>query len=807
MLKNYLKIAFRNLVKNKLYALINVLGLAFGLACVMLISLYVADEWSYDRFHTGATHIYRVEWFGDVPQTRTPYPMALALKQDFPEVMEATSLTPLWGAGLTKKVFSVKNPENDVAYDERGILGVDSTFLKVFDFKLIHGNKNDVLRNVGGVLISESYAHKYFEDENPIGKYLSFNSDKTLAQVEGVFEDVPHNSHFHFDILLSYVTLKAMNPNSAFYSWDDFGHYNYIKLKADANASQLEAQLLTWIRNYVDWSDETLHRIAQEQMHFFLDPLTDIHLKSHIRWELEPNGNIEYVYIMATAASLILIIACVNFMNLSTSQSVARSKEIGVRKSLGAHRSQLTRQFLGESLLISAMAIILAGLLAEVSLPGFNYITGKQLHTQYLHHSFSLLLLVGIGAFVGLAAGLYPALFLSSIDPVVSMKGVERVKASGFWLRNSLVVFQFLISMILITGSIIINDQLYFMENKDLGFDKSRLLNIPLKNDDLDEKFFAMKNELKKIPGVEFVSGMSNVPGLQFNQHFIYALSSPQNIINVSEMFSDDELVEALGLTLLEGRMFSRNVSTDAEDALVVNEAVLKALQIDDAVGKEVMWERYTGAGLTKQTIIGVVKNFNYQSLHEEVKPLVLKYSEDYNYMLVKIEGDNYQNTITQIRTLWGDYIDRFDFEYSVLSDDLSFQYLSEEKTAKIFSGFSFMAILIACFGLFGLASLSFEARTKEVGIRKVLGASVFSVLALLLKDFSKMIMLAIILAIPLAWYLSEKWLNNFIYKIAINPFVFVFAGVLLVLIAWLTLSYLTYKAAKTNPVEILKDQ
>ncbi|UII28134.1 ABC transporter permease [Fulvivirga maritima] len=805
MIKNYLKIAFRNLLKNKLYALINILGLAFGLSCVILISLYVADEWSYDRFHAG--NIYRIEWYGDVPQTRTPHPMALALKQDYPEVLEATSLTPLWGAGLTKRVFSVKNPENDIVYDERGILGVDSTFFKVFDFKLIHGNKNEVLRNVGGVLISESYAHKYFEGENPVGKYLSFNDDKTLAQVEGIFEDVPHNSHFHFDILLSYVTLKAMNPNDAFYTWDDFGHYNYIKLKADADAAQLEGQLLTWVRNYVDWSDETLQRIAQGQMHFTLDPLTDIHLKSHIRWELEPNGNIEYVYIMVTAALLILIIACVNFMNLSTSQSVGRSKEIGVRKSLGAHKSQISWQFLGESLLISVIAIILAGLLAEVALPGFNYVTGKQLQTHYLHHPFSLLLLVGTGAFVGLVAGLYPALFLSSIHPVVSMKGVEKVKPSGVWFRSGLVVFQFLISMVLITGSIIINNQLYFMENKDLGFDKSRILNIPLKNDDLDDQFFAMKNELKKISGVEAVSGMSNVPGLQFNQHSVYEVSNPQHIINISEMFSDDELVKTLGLEMKEGRSFSRNISTDAEDAIVINEAAVKALNLENAVGKEVMWERHTGGGLMKQTIIGVVKDFNYQSLHEEVKPLVLKYAEDYNYMLLKIEGDNYQNTIAQIRELWGNYIDRFGFEYSVLSDDLSYQYLSEEKTAKIFSGFSFIAILIACFGLFGLASLSFETRTKEVGIRKVLGASVFSVLALLLKDFSKLIILAIIIAVPLAWYLSEKWLNNFIYKIEINPLVFVLSGALLVMIAWLTLSYLTYKAAKANPVEALKDQ
>ena len=807
MLKNYLKIAFRNLIKQKVYALINVLGLAFGLACVILISLYISDEWSYDKFHKDAADIYRLEWHSDNSQTRTPHPMALAMKRDFPQVVEATSLTPLWGAGLTKRVFSIKNPEKDLVYDERDILGVDSTFFKVFDFKLIKGNKADVLRNVGGVLLSQSYAQKYFGDEDPIGKQLSIDDGKTLVMVEGVFEDVPSNSHFHFDILISYVTLKALEPGNKFYTWDDFGHFNYLKLKPGADAHELDEQLLAWFSKQVKLPDEDVARISKSNMHFQLTPLTDIHLKSHIRWELEPNGNVEYVYIMTTAAFLILLIASVNFMNISTAQSTERSKEIGVRKALGAYKSQVSLQFLGESLLTAAIAVIIAGLLAEVALPLFNYITGKQLETNYLHAPVYLFSMIGIGALVGLLAGLYPALFLSSINTMVSLKGIEKIKPKGVGLRNMLVVLQFLISMVLISGSFIINDQLYFLENKDLGYDKNRILNIPLKTADLDNRFLALKTELEAVSGVQSVSGVSNVPGLQFNQHNIYPVGSPKNSINISELYTDESVISTMGLTLLDGRGFSRGILTDRDNALIINEKAANELGLSDPVGKEVMWEQVTGEAPRRHAIIGVVKDFNYQSLHETVKPLVFKYAEHYNYMLVKISNDDYQTTLNDMAQVWSQFIDRFNFEYTVLSDDLSYQYQSEEQTAKIFSGFSIIAVFIACCGLFGLASLSFKRRMKEVGVRKVLGASVFSVLSLLLKDFSRLIIIAILIAAPFAWYLADNWLHNFTYKVEVNPLIFVLSGMALIIISWITLSYLTLKAAKANPVDVLKDE
>ncbi|UII33784.1 ABC transporter permease [Fulvivirga ulvae] len=808
MLRNYFKIALRNLLKQKVYSVINIFGLSFGMACVLLIVVYVKDELSYDKFHKHADDIYRIAWFSNNPQTRTPHPMALALVKDFPEVEAATSLSPLWGAGLTKQTFSVRNPEKDITHDEKGILSVDSTFFEVFSFELLKGNKQEVLRNVGGILLSETRARKYFGDEDPVGKELAINDDRTLLMVEGVFKDVPQNSHFHFDALISYVTMKALEGrDSPYYTWADFGHYNYIRLKPGSDPDKLESQLMQWAMKYVDVPEEEMQMAMQNGMHFKLQRLTDIHLGSRIRWELEANGNKEYVYIMSAAALLILVIACINFMNLTTARSTERAREIGIRKSLGAYKSQVSLQFLGESLLTAIFAMLVTGLLAEVCLPFFNVITHKSLRINYLQNPELILILVGGTIITGLVAALYPSLFLSSMNPVVSLKGVGRLKPKGAGFRKMLIVFQFIISMALLSGSLIIYNQLQFIHNKDLGFDNDKVIVIPLKNEDLSEKLESMRTELSKIKGITSVSATSNVPGRQFNQNSISRTDDPQSRVSASETYIDYSFFETMSIEFAAGRGFSRDFPTDS-NAFVINETAAKSINLADPVGKEITW--YTDNNRReplKGTVVGVVKDFNYGSLHEPIRPLLFYLAPAYNDMLIKVQGEDFAETIAAVEQTWKKFENRFEFEYSILADDMGLLYEGEKKTANVFGGFSVIAILIACFGLFGIASLSYSQRIKEVGIRKVMGASVFRILTLLVRDFSVLIALSIIIAIPVAWAIMDNWLENFTYRIGISFFDFAISAVILVLVALVTVSYLTVKTAYSNPVDALKEE
>lgn len=807
MLKNYFIIALRNLLKNKLYSGINIFGLAFGMACVLLIALYISDELKYDRFHESAEDIYRVSWFSDNPQTRTPHPMAQAMVRDFPEIEAATSLSPLWGPGLSRQVFSFRNLDRDITHDERGVLSVDSTFLDVFSFRLLKGNREQVLRKPGGLLLSESIAAKYFGEEDPVGKTLAINNDENLLVVEGVFEDVPEHSHFHFDVLVSYVTLKAMEPDNPYYSWADFGHFNYVKLVAGADHQKLQEKLVQWAMNYLTIPEQELDPILAGESYFKLQPLTDIHLKSHIRWELEPNGNIGYVYIMTAAALLILVIACVNFMNLTTARSTERSREIGIRKALGAHKTQVSWQFLGESVLTALLAMVLAGLMAEVALPLFNVITGKSLDLQYMHEPVLIFTLIGCGLFSGLVAGLYPAMFLAAINPVVSLKGIDKLKPKGQLFRKTLLIFQFVVSMVLITGSIVIYDQLHFINNKDLGFEKERVLTIPLKNYELLQRFEALKNELQAVPGVHSVSAASNIPGRQFNQNPIYLTSDPSTRIDASEVFVDYDIFRALGVEVVSGRTFMKENPNDKEAVFVINEMAARQLGLDEPTGSEITWEWDGEPTPMRGTIVGVVKDFNYQSLHQRVQPLLFKLRPSFNHVLVKLESENFSESMAAVEEVWKKFDDRFSFEYNILADDLSAQYAAETKTAQVFSGFSFVAVLIACFGLFGVASLSFSRRAKEVCIRKVMGASTASVLRLLIGDFTKLILLAICIATPLAWLLMQLWLENFTFRVDLSPASFILAAAGLVLLAWITVVWLTISVARANPADKLKEE
>jgi putative ABC transport system permease protein len=805
MLLNYFKTSVRNLIKNKYFSIINIMGLALGITCVFLIVQYLKREIAYDQFHTRASDIYRVAWKSNNPQTRTPHPLAQAMVQDFPEVEAAVSITPLWGAGLTRETFSIANEEKNVQYEETNILAVDTTFFEVFSFPIVKGNPETALKKIGGILLSEKAATKYFGDADPIGKFLSVNDEKTLVEVVAVFEDVPELSHFHFDFLVSYVTEKALEgPDSEFFTWSDFGHYNYVKLKPGADAMKLQPQLIPWLKKYVDWAPETFAYFEQNKYGFELQPITDIHLKSDLRWELESNGNIEYVYMMTAAAILILLIACINFINLTTAQSAERAKEIGIRKSLGAFRSQLIVQFTGESTLIALVAMVLAIGLIQVSLPVFNVLNESAVT---LDSSSVVFIIVALTIFVGIVAGIYPSFFLSAVKPTEVLKGKILQSPKGSMIRSFFTVFQFAASMILICASAIIYNQLDSIRHRSIGFNRDEVIVLPIKNEDMfDEKGEDFMEELKNIPGVSSVAATTNIPGRGFDQNAIYASFAPDHSIDASELFVSHEFLRTLDIKIVEGRNFLRENPADLENAFLLNETAVNNLSLNNPVGKEITWERNEVD--VKGIVIGVVKDFNFQSLHQTVKPLLIKLSNrHFNYVLIKINTGDFQTTIQSIESSWKKFEDRFAFDFFFLSDSVNRQYQAEENISKVLIAFAFTAIVIACLGLLGIAALTFRTKTKEVSIRKVLGASVKSILFLLVKDFTLLILISIIVATPVVWWLMEGWLENFSYRIQISPLVFIAAGAGLIFLAWMTLLYLTLNVARVNPATTLKNE
>ncbi len=801
MIYNYLRVAFRNFFKSKIHTTINLVGLTAGMVSIFLISLYIQQELSYDKFHEGAENIYRIDWHNSNPQTRTPHPMAQALAQDFPEVLHGVSLTPLWGEGLTRETHSFRNLAKDERYDEANILAVDTSFFNVFSFPIIKGNPKTALKNLRGVTISESTAKRYFGDEDPIGKQLAVDSDSIMVEVVAVFKDVPANSHFHFDFLVSYLREKYMDPDNSFYSWADFGHFNYIRLAPGTNAKQLEAKLMDWSKKYTGWSDQDYAGLAQSGYGFRLTPITDIHLKSHIRWELEPNGNISYIYILGTAGLLILVIAGVNFMNLTTARSTERAKEIGVRKSLGALRGQLARQFIFESMMISMAAVLLSLTIINIVLPVFNDLTQANLQLSFWPYGAAIV--VG-GLVIGLVAGAYPSLYLSRIKPSAILKGSSAVTGGRSKLRDGLIALQFAISMALISGSVIIFSQLNFLSEHSLGYDQHGVLVVPLKSEDF-QGFDALRNELLKISGITDVSATTNIPGGSFNQYPIFATTRPMDRIDASQCYVDADFFKTMGITLKEGRFFTQGSVADTSLTFVINEATADQLNLENPIGSEISIDMHDH--IAKGRVIGVVNNFNYQSLHDPLRPLMFSITNEFNYLVIRADFTDLSAKIDEIEKIYSTFDPIFAFEFSFLDDRLQQQYVSESRLGIVMGLFSGIAILIASFGLFGMALLTFYRKTKEISIRKVLGAGVPHLVFLLLKDFTILVLVAVVVATPITWWIMDGWLQNFSFRVTISPLVFIGSAVVLIAICWITLSYLTLKTTQLNPAETLKNE
>jgi len=800
MIRHYLNTALRNLVRNKFYSIITIASLAIGIASVFFIVQYLKLELSYDRFHDGANNIYRIAWINGNPQTRTPHPMAQAMVQDFPEVESGVSLSPLWGPGLTKQIFSVRNPEKDIRYDESSVLAVDSTFFKVFSFQVIKGDPATVLKNPGGILLSESTAIKYFGTSDVVGKQLEVNRESNLVQILGVFKDVPQSSHFHFDILVPLIRLKLEDQNDPYYTWADFGHYNYVRLKPGTDAKLLESKLLSWSKKYIEFHDEDIRWFKENNYGFQLQPLTSIHLQSHLRWELEPNGNIAYVYLMAAAALLIMIVGAVNFLNLNMAQATERMKEIGVRKSLGAFRQQLTFQFMAESVLITSISLLFAVFLIEIFIPVLQALNGKAFEME--QESF-LLLLPTLGLIIAIGAGIYPSMILSAAKPALIMKN-NLGQSQSINLRKIFIVFQFIASMALISSSAIITQQVKFIQHKDLGFKPEEVIVLPIKDRSMNNRIEELRTEMLKVNGVLSVSATSNIPGKSFNQNSIYAVQDPEEKRDASESMVDVDFLKVMNISLMEGRGFLKNIADS--NAFILNETAVNQLGLKNATGKEIVWVR-DGGPPVKGPIIGVVKDFHFQSLHEPLRPLLMRLENRFNFAVIKIQSSNFENTISHIEKTWRQFDNRFRFEFSFLDSQLDQLYREEKNMVEVLDIFSLLGVGIASIGLLGIAALAFRQRTKEVSIRKVLGASLSNLIVLLIKDFTQLVLIAIVLAVPLVWWLMNSWLQNFSYRISINPVVFVITGISLVLVCWLTLSFLTLKTAKINPAETLKSE
>jgi putative ABC transport system permease protein len=805
---NYLKTAFRSLLKNKGFTTLNVLGLTLGVATCLLIVFYVLDELSYDRYNVKGDRIYRINnlvKFGgnENVYAASPAPTALALKNDFPEIEQVVRFQ---NAGRIR----VKKGSQYIQED-RGVF-TDSSLFTVFTLPMIEGDPVNALRDPHSVVITEQTAKKYFNRTNVVGQVLLI--DENIAYtITGVIRDLPAQSHFQFDFFLSVSTL----PSSREDAWLTNNFNTYVLLKTGADPARLEAKLPGFIRKYMGPQlQDVLHVTfdAFEQRgnyyRFSLFPLTRIHLESNSADDLAPNGNIEYVYIFSAIALFILLIACINFMNLSTARSANRAREVGVRKVLGSPRKYLIAQFLTESVMVTMAGAILAVVAAWALLPLFNILSGKELTVSA--HLFGRLLpvLLVFALIIGCLAGSYPAFFLSAFQPIDVLKGKLASGFKGGRLRSFLVVFQFAISLFLITSTLVVYQQIKYIQSRDLGYSRDHVL-VVHNTESLGSQASSFKQEIKQLSGVDNATLTSALPTADFGNatSFFEDRALDQKRAVHSQRWSvDEDYLGTLGIKLKSGRNFSRQMPTDST-AVIINEAAAKLLSYANPLNQPVY---APGDNFLKKIItyhiIGVIKDFNFRSLRQNTTPLALILDNDRGALSIRLRaGANIPALLEQVRDKWKELSPNQEFAYSFMEEDFDGLYRAEQRMGKIFISFSSLAILIACLGLFGLVAYAAEQRTREIGIRKVLGAGVSSIVRMLSKDFIRLVLLAILIASPLAWLAMHKWLQGFAYRIEISWWVFIVAGVIALLIALLTVCFQTLKAAMANPVNSLKTE
>lgn len=807
MLKHYFKIAIRNLWKNKGFSAINIFGLASGLAICLLILFYVNNELGYDQYNTKADRIYRVD--GDLQFggnhfiiAQSPDPLVPTLKQDFPQVEQFVRFRSHGG------IMVKKRNEN---LEEDKVIYTDSTLFSVFTLPMIQGDPSTALTQPNSVVITESTAKKYFNSTDVVGKSMVFG-DTGNYKITGVIKDIPRQSHFHYDFFISmYGQLSPYEINQ----WTSNNFNSYVVLKKGANANQLSARLNGFVMQHVapfftSW-DLTAEEFAKQgnYLHYSLMPLEKIHLYSNKSGELEANGNIQYVYIFSLIAFFILLIACVNFINLSTARSANRAKEVGVRKVLGSLRKNLITQFLSESVLVSFVSLVLALVIAALLLPYFNQLSGKDMTVNLFLTPWLLPAAILLMIIVGLIAGSYPALYLSSFKPVQVLKGKLAKGFKSTWLRSSLVVFQFCISIILVIGTLVIYSQLNYIRNKDIGFDRSQVLII--KNTEaLGKQAKVFEDEVKKLNGVENATITGYLPTAGWRSDsplFPEATTDTKNAVSTQIWRIDENYIPTLGMKMVAGRNFSADFPTDSS-GIIINEAALKLFGFKDPVNRPLYYmDNFPKKDFTKYHIIGVVKDFNFNTLRDVVTPLCFFYQPQNSSIAFRVHPANMSNLISTIQNKFKSLAPGQPFSYSFMDDDFNKIYNNEQRMGGISITFSALAILIACLGLLGLITFAAEQRAKEIGIRKVLGANAGDIVSMLSKDFLKLVFVASVIAIPLAWWAMNKWLQGFAYRIQISWWVLVSAALLAVLIALATIFYQAAKAAVANPIKSLRTE
>jgi putative ABC transport system permease protein len=802
MLRNYILITLRTMLRNRVYALLNIIGLAVGATACTLILLYVQNEWSYDRFHDRAGDIYRMNMKLEVPDRNMDFAAVAHVQgpqilQEFPEVENFVRLT-YYRSG---RIIDYK----ERSFEEDGFLYADPSFFDVFSFELLSGDPDTALKEPNSVVITQEMSEKYFADEDPLGKSLRINRED-LYQVTGVVTNIPPNSHISPDFIGSFSTLDLKpSGNLGEDMLSNIDYPTYLLLHPGTRQSDFEQKLFP----YVDRHLGEILTLIKADAEIYLTPLARVYLHSHQDGQLGRSSDISYVYLFSGIGFFILLLACLNFMNLSTARSANRAKEVGLRKTVGAQRPQLIRQFLGESMILTLGAFILTAAAVALSLPLFRSISGKTLVLQSLLQTSILTGVLALFLSISLFGGSYPAFFLSAYRPVDVLQGKVRRGSKGSILRNLLVSFQFTVSIVLIIGTLTVNNQLNFMRHKKLGYDKDHVVTIPVRNPETRKSLEAMKQEILDHPDVLSVSASQDLP-LGHNSFSSYHAEGKAEF-DLTMLYSqvvDDDFIETYRMEMAAGRNFAKEFTADAERSVLINEAAVRKLGWQDsALGKQL------GAimGLEKRKhyeVVGVVKDYHFKSLHEEIRPLVLFRANpsggDFGRLSVRLRPENTSNALAELESTWEKFESQYPFEYSFLNDRYDTLYRTEERLGQLFSTFTALAVLIGSLGLFGLTSFVAEQRTKEIGIRKVLGASVPGIVFLLLKDFIKWVLVAVAIAWPGGYLLMHGWLQNFAYRIGLTVETFVSAAVLALIIAVLTVTYQTIKASLANPVNSL---
>ncbi len=804
MTRNYIKIAWRNLKRNKLFSLINILGLSLGISTCFIIMLYVQDELSYDKFHENATNIVRIVFRADINggkinESVTMAPVAQTLKNDFPEVNDATRLLDYGNPKISY--------ENNVFKDLRFAFA-DPNIFDIFTLFMIEGNPETALLEPHTVVITQSTAKKYFGAENAIGKTILLTADDDRPyQVTGVIKDIPSNSHFHFDLFGSMTGFADATSDSWMYG----GFHTYLLLKPDSEIKKMEARFPEMVRKYMGPQIQQQMGLSLEQfttkgnrLGFALQSLTDIHLNAFTTTELEPGGNKMYVYIFGGIALFMVVVACVNFVNLSTANASKRAKEVGIRKVVGSGKFQLVKQFLSESIFITCLSLFIAFVWIQLALPIFNNIAAKDLSFD----AKPIFAFIGLGMLVGIVAGIYPAFYLSSFKPIAVLKGKPTTRFKNFNLRSRLVVFQFTISVVLIIGTIVVYQQMKYIQNKDLGFDKEQLLTIP-NSYALGRNEQVFKQQLLQDSRIVNATASWYKPAgpSHYNNALAYAQGNDKNVVNGVDYHVDEDYIPTMGMHILSGRNFSKDFATDST-AIILNETATQAFgwNASTAIGKTIIRQNSAKGDHVPFRVIAVVKNFNFKSLHETISPLYMTLHPE-GGLIFKIKTTDVAGLLSTMKEHWDSYQTEEPFTYAFMDDLFTKAYTAEQKTSVILHIFAVLTILVACLGLFGLSTHTAEQRTKEIGIRKVLGASAIRVTQMLVNDFLKPILIASVIAFPVAWWFMNSWLENFAYRIDLAWWMFMLASGIAFSIAILTICTQAFRAASANPVDSLRDE